>query len=394
MTKSVNTSAHSALKKAQRIVIKVGSALLMQDEHGNLRQDWMRAMAQDIAALQNLGKQVILVSSGAIALGRGELGLIQDSLTLEQSQAAAATGQIALAQAWREVLAEQGCRGAQILLTVDDTEQRRRYLNARGTLNTLLGLKVVPVINENDTVATQEIRYGDNDRLAARVAAMTSSDCLILLSDVDGLYADQNRIGEAEAHIAEVKQLDDEIYAMAGASKNRFSSGGMITKLEAARLATQAGAHMILADGRQDHALGGLIDGTSRCTFFQAHHSPHDARKSFIAGSLQNGSRVHIDAGAAKALHNGKSLLYIGVTQIEGQFERGACVAVICDGAEIARGLVEHSNSASQAFIGKQTDEIAAELDYYGRTELIHRDNLVLTHTQDDETGMGEQNDK
>ncbi|MGC6472440.1 MAG: glutamate 5-kinase [Parvibaculales bacterium] len=386
MTKPVNASAHAALKEAGRIVIKVGSALLMQDEHGNLRRDWMHAMAQDIASLQNQGKEVTLVSSGAIALGRGELGLTRNTLTLEQSQAAAATGQIALAQAWREVLAEQGCSGAQILLTLDDTEQRRRYLNARGTLNTLLGLKVVPIINENDTVATQEIRYGDNDRLAARVAAMITSDCLILLSDVDGLYADKDRIGDADAHIADVQHLGEEIYAMAGTSENRFSSGGMITKLEAARLATQAGAHMILGDGRPNHALGGLVDGTSNCTFFRAHHSPHAARKSFIAGSLQNGSRVHIDAGAAAALHKGKSLLHIGVTRIEGQFERGACVAVIAaDGTEIARGLVEHSDAASRTFIGKQTDEIAAELDYYGRTELIHRDNLVLTHKQEDE---------
>lgn len=379
----INASAHAALNKATRIVIKVGSALLMKDEYGNLRRDWMHAMAQDIAKLQHQGKEVILVSSGAVALGRGELGLTQDTLTLEQSQAAAATGQIALAQAWREVLADQNCRGAQILLTLDDTEQRRRYLNARGTLNTLLDLKVIPIINENDTVATQEIRYGDNDRLAARVAAMISADCLILLSDVDGLYAGKDRIGEADAHIAEVRDLNDDIYAMAGTSENRFSRGGMITKLEAARLATQAGTHMILADGQKNQILGSLCAGTSNCTFFQAYHSPHDARKAFIAGSLQNGSRVHIDAGAAEALQNGKSLLYIGVTQIEGEFERGACVAIIsADGAEIARGLVEHSDVTSRSFIGKQTDEIAAELNYYGRTEFIHRDNLVLTHRQ------------
>ncbi len=377
----INKAAFTALKQAKRIVIKVGSALLMQGEKGRLKYEWMRTMAQDIAKAQSTGQEIILVSSGAVALGRGELKLTQSALTLEQSQAAAATGQIALIHAWREVLAEQNCRGAQILLTLDDTEQRRRYLNARGTLNTLLELNVIPIINENDTVATQEIRYGDNDRLGARVASMISANCLVLFSDVDGLYTNSQKIGKPEAHISEVDALNDDIYRMASTSQNRYSRGGMITKLEAARIATQAGTHLILADGRKPHGLDKLMQGKSQCTFFRAHHSPHDARKSWIAGSLQADSRAYIDGGAVKALENGKSLLPIGVTLIEGQFERGACIAIIApDGQEIARGLVEHADTQARAFIGKQTDEIAQKLNYYGRGELVHRDNLVLTY--------------
>ncbi len=384
MSSPINISAQKALASAKRIVIKVGSALLMEDEKGHLSHDWMRAMAADIAEAQKNGQEIILVSSGAIALGRGELGLTQDTLTLEQSQAAAATGQIALAHAWRNVLAEQNCRGAQILLTLDDTEQRRRYLNARGTLTTLLALGVIPIINENDTVATQEIRYGDNDRLAARVSSMMTADCLILLSDVDGLYTDPSKIGDASAHIGEVQELTADIYDMAGDSMSRYSRGGMITKLEAARIATQAGGHMILADGRQPHNLSKLIQGTQNCTFFKANQAPHDARKSWIAGSLQSDSQLHIDAGAAQALANGKSLLPIGVVRVDGQFERGTCVAILDpNGQEIARGLVEHDDKQAREMMGKQTDEIQENLNYYGRGELVHRDNMVLTHHTD-----------
>lgn len=375
----ISTSKEAVLS-AKRLVIKVGSALLMQGREGDLNRDWMSTLGADIAAARQRGQEVVLVSSGAIALGRGSLGLTGAHLTLEQNQAAAAAGQIALAHAWQEILGPRELKVAQILLTLDDTEQRRRYLNARSTLSTLLQLGAIPVINENDTVATQEIRYGDNDRLAARVASMISADCLVLFSDIDGLYNDPERLGDPQAHIAEVDELNEDIFAMAGEAGSHFSSGGMKTKLQAARIATEAGASMVLTSGKADHPLQSMIEDRQRSTLFRSKANPRAARKNWIAASLQTGGKIFIDAGAGKALEQGRSLLPIGISSIEGQFERGDCVAVYGpDGVEIARGLVEHAADTAEQIIGKQTAEIAAFLSYNGRVEMIHRDNLVMT---------------
>ena len=372
--------AAQALQNAKRLVIKVGSALLMQGQSGALNKDWLAALTDDIAAARQAGKDIVLVSSGAIALGRGALSLPDGALTLEQSQAAAACGQIALAQAWQTLFDKHGLKVAQILLTYEDTEKRRRYLNARATLNTLLAQGVIPIINENDTVATQEIRYGDNDRLAARVTGMISADGLVLFSDVDGLYASPEKVGQTDAHIAVIDDINDDIAAMAGESTRQYSRGGMITKLEAARLATNAGAFMILAAGHGAHLLAALQKGQTACSLFVSHASPHTARKNWIAGSLKNDARVHIDAGAVTALENGKSLLPIGVTKIEGRFERGDCVAILApNGQEVARGLIEHDSQHAAQFKGQRTGDIQAENGDHARRELIHRDNLVLT---------------
>lgn len=374
------TRAGEALQGAKRLVLKVGSALLMQGTAGAMDKDWMKKLTGDIALAQQSGKEIILVSSGAIALGRGTLGLPDGNLALEQSQAAAATGQIALAHAWQDLFKKHGLKVAQVLLTLEDTEQRCRYLNARSTLNTLLELGAIPIINENDTVATQEIRYGDNDRLAARVASMVSADGLLLFSDVDGLYTSRDSVGQDDAHIPVIKTINDDITAMAGESAHQYSRGGMITKLEAARIATGAGAFMVLANGHGDKLLTALQTGTIRCSLFTSEATPRAARKSWIAGSLKNDSQLHIDEGAVTALQDGKSLLPIGVTKVKGAFDRGDCVAIIGpDGHEVARGLVEHDNAITANFQGKQTAEIQSEQSYNGRSALIHRDNLVLT---------------
>lgn len=369
------------INQAARLVVKIGSSLLLQND--TLNRDWLAAMAQDLAKLSKDGKKLIVVSSGAVSLGCAALGLKRNQLTLEESQAAAAAGQIELAQGWQAALAEQGLAAAQILLTAEDTEQRRRYLNARQTLTTLMAHGAVPVINENDTVATQELRYGDNDRLAARVTSMVSGDCLVLLSDIDGLYSDADRIGDAKAHIAEIPDITQDVLAMAGENAGHFGSGGMKTKLEAARIATDAGASMILASGREAHPIRNILDGKGKSTLFGTKASPRTARKDWIAASLQLGGYVHIDLGAVNALQDGKSLLPIGIKSISGDFERGDCVAILGpDGVEIARGLVEHSSETGLKIMGKQTTEIVNELSYDGRTEMVHRDNLVMTQNR------------
>jgi glutamate 5-kinase len=325
------------------------------------------------------GQEVVIVSSGAIALGRRQLGLAPGKLKLEESQAAAAVGQIRLAHAWKEVLEQHDCAVAQVLLTLGDTEERRRYLNARSTLNTLLKLGAVPVINENDTVATAEIRYGDNDRLAARVAQMASADCLVLLSDVDGLYtADPVRDALAK-FIPEVTAITPEIEAMAGGSASDVGSGGMATKVLAGRIAIAAGCNMCITIGREQHPLQ-RIEAGGRCTWFVAKASPKTVRKQWIAGLLQPAGVLHVDAGAAKALRGGKSLLPAGVTQVEGRFDRGDAVSVRdADGAEIARGLSAYSSEDARRASGRRSQELEAILGYRGRDELIHRDDLVLT---------------
>ena len=365
--------------KSKRIVVKVGSALLVDGASGELRRDWLISLCADVAGLKREGKQVILVSSGAIALGRRALGLKPGALRLEESQAAAAAGQVRLAEAYADIFAGENIVAAQILLTLGDTEERRRYLNARATLGTLLELNAVPVINENDTVATAEIKFGDNDRLGARVASMMGADQLILLSDVDGLYtADPSRDAGA-AHIPEVTSITPEFEAMATGSVSGFGRGGMASKLIAARIATGAGCDVIIAKGESLNPLA-KIAGGARHTIFRASMTPAAARKRWIAGVLQPQGVLMIDDGAVKALTEGKSLLPAGIRQIDGRFERGDAVLVKDrEGREIARGLAAYNASDAERIAGKRTVEIEAILGYRGRDEMIHRDDLALT---------------
>jgi len=368
---------------AKRVVIKIGSALLVDQSTGMVRRDWLAALSQDVAMLRARGAQVLIVSSGSIAAGRRHLGLQDRSLKLEEKQAAAATGQITLAHAYQESLAAEGFTAAQILLTPSDTEVRRRHLNARATILQLLSLGAVPVINENDTVATQEIRYGDNDRLAARVATMVSADTLVLLSDIDGLYtADPRKHAEAK-HLPVIDRLTPEILAMAGdvavsAERGGFSTGGMVTKLEAAKIALGGGCRMIIARGNDAHPLQALADG-ARCTVFTAPEKPVAARKRWIAGQLNASGTVVVDKGAAAALANGKSLLPAGVVRVEGEFERGDPVSVNGpDGARLAIGLIAYSSADARKIVGRQSKEIADILGFEGRSALVHRDDLAL----------------
>jgi glutamate 5-kinase len=367
------------LSSARLVVVKVGSALLVDAESGELSRAWLESLCADIAALKREGKEVLLVSSGAIALGRRALGLKAGALRLEESQAAAAAGQVRLAEAYADILAGEGIVAAQILLTLDDTEGRRRYLNARATLKTLLELGAVPVINENDTVATSEIRFGDNDRLAARVASMMQADALILLSDVDGLYTADPGRDPAARHIAEVAAITPEIEAMAGGSLSGFGRGGMQSKLEAAKIASAAGCQTVIAKGQALHPVAAIVSG-ARSTRFLANTTPAAARKRWIAGVLHPEGVLVIDDGAVKALKTGKSLLPAGVRQVDGRFERGDAVLVRDkNGGEIARGLAAYGAADAERIAGKRSLEIEAILGYRGRDEMIHRDDLALT---------------
>ncbi|MDZ4381286.1 MAG: glutamate 5-kinase [Parvibaculum sp.] len=365
------------LEKAQRVVVKIGSALLTDPETGKLNRTWLQAMVEDVARMRARGQEMLIVSSGAISLGRRALKLAPGALKLEESQAAAAVGQIGLAHAFQEILSAYGFSCAQILLTLEDTEERRRYLNARSTIQTLLKLGAVPVINENDTVATTEIRYGDNDRLAARVASMVSADCLVLLSDVDGLYTAPPHLPGAK-HLAEVAEITPEIEAMAGDAASIYSRGGMKTKIAAARIATEGGARMAIANGSALHPLKAIEEG-ARCTWFAAHSTPFAARKRWISGSLKSLGAITIDDGAVKALAQGRSLLPAGVTAVEGEFGCGDAVTVR-DGAghEIARGLSAYASEDARAIMGHPSQEIEELLGFSGRAEIIHRDDLVL----------------
>ena len=366
------------LTQARRIVVKVGSALLVDGDTGRINRAWLETLVEDLLRLRKRGQRVILVSSGAIALGRRRLGLKHGVLRLEESQAAAAVGQIRLAHAYKELL--EGCdvTVAQVLLTLEDSERRRRYLNARATLESLLALGALPVINENDTVATAEIRYGDNDRLAARVAQMAGADCLVLLSDVEGLYsADPNREPGAR-FIHEVPQITPEIEAMAGRSASQVGSGGMAAKIVAARIAMAAGCHMCIAAGVHRHPLRRIEEGAD-CTWFVPSATPAAARKQWIAGTLRPAGAITIDAGAQRALLEGRSLLPAGVTAARGRFDRGDTVSVLAaDGAEIARGIVAYSDVDAARIMGRRSSEIADILGFRGRDEMIHRDDLVL----------------
>jgi glutamate 5-kinase len=361
---------------ARRIVVKVGSSLLVESE--SLRRDWLKSLCRDIAALRNDGKEVLLVSSGAIALGRRVLKLHAGALKLEESQAAAAAGQVRLAEAWVDGFAAEGAAAAQILLTLSDTEDRARYLNARATLRTLLSLGAVPVINENDTVATAEIRFGDNDRLAARVASMMEADLLVLLSDVDGLYSADPAHDPQAKHFAEIPRITPDIEAMAGRSSSGLGRGGMTSKLMAAKIATAAGAEVVIAEGKIDHPLSAIRQG-ARHSRFLSHGTPASARKRWIAGGLKVEGALTIDAGAAKALLEGKSLLPAGVRAIEGKFARGDAVSVReADGHELARGLCAYSGEDARKIAGRRSGEIETILGYRGRDEMVHRDDLVL----------------
>lgn len=365
---------------ASRIVVKIGSSLLVDMQSGKLRDDWLKSLSSDLADLKQGGADIAIVSSGAIALGRRVLGFRQTRLKLEESQAAAAVGQVALARAWQQALASHEMIAAQVLLTLYDTEERRRYLNARSTLTALLARGAVPVINENDTVATSEIRYGDNDRLAARVASMISADCLVLLSDVDGLYTKAPDEADAE-HIELVTEITPEISDMAGQSATDVGTGGMETKVKAARIAMEAGAAMVIASGRVPHPIKQVIDG-ARCTWFEPGASPSAARKRWIAGTLDPLGRLKVDDGAAKALGQGRSLLPAGVVSVDGRFAKGDAVAIV-NGAdeEIARGLVAYDVEEARKIAGRKSTEIEEILGYRGRDELIHRDDLVLKGT-------------
>ncbi len=366
------------LQDASRLVVKIGSSLLIDPDTGQMNRDWLDALVGELVRLHRRGQQVIVVSSGAIALGRHYLGLGGDRSRLEDHQAAAAAGQILLAHAYQELLGKRDIKVAQILLTLDDTENRRRYLNARNTMETLLASAVIPVINENDSVATQEIRYGDNDRLAARVAEMTSSDCLVLLSDVAGLYdKDPTHYKEAQL-IPTVMEITPELQASAGASTTRFGSGGMATKLEAAKICFSAGCATVIASGRQGQPLQSIED-CEPCTWFVPGCSPLAARKQWIAGTLTPAGKLIIDDGAQSALMSGRSLLPVGVMMVEGEFQRGDAVVVAnSEGTEIARGLAAYSSEDARVIQGRQSKDIGSLLGYRGRNEIIHRDNLVL----------------
>ena len=367
-----------SLKDASRIIIKVGSSLLVQPESGRLNRTWLASLAGEVARLRARGQQVLLVSSGAISLGRRYLGLRPDQRRLDEKQAAAAAGQVILAHAYQELLGKRDIKVAQVLLTLEDTENRQRYLNARNTLETLLALGAVPVINENDTVATAEIRYGDNDRLGARVAEMVSGDCLVLLSDVDGLYDANPSENPAARLIPEVDEITPEIEALAGAPGSEFGSGGMVTKLVAARIALSAGCTTVIADGRRLKPLRAIESGKP-CTWFRPRRTPLAARKQWIAGTLKPRGMLTIDAGAEKALKAGRSLLPVGVLSVSGSFGRGDAVSVVSrDGRDLARGLAVYGSDEAGRILGRKSEEIEAILGYREGDELIHRDNLVV----------------
>jgi glutamate 5-kinase len=375
MKPAVNTPR---LTDFRRIVVKIGSSLLVDAKGGRLNEKWLASLAADIAALHAEKRDVLVVSSGAIALGRTVLKLAAGELALEDNQGAAAVGQIALARTWTEALSRHGITAGQVLVTLGDTEERRRYLNARSTIDRLLHWRAVPVINENDTVATNEIRYGDNDRLAARVATMMSADLLVLLSDVDGLYDAPPGTGATARHVPRVERITPEIEAMAGAAGSGLSRGGMQTKIEAGKIATAAGTHMVIASGHFDHPLRVIEDG-ARCTWFLTAGNPVTARKKWIAGSLEPKGTLTIDAGAVAALRRGNSLLPVGVVRIDGGFARGDAVIIRGpDGVEIGRGLCAYDAEDAQKIRGRSSGEIDAILGFSGRAEMVHRDDLVV----------------
>jgi glutamate 5-kinase len=366
-----------ALSEFRRLVVKVGSSLLI-DADGNVHRRWLEGFAEDIATLQGDGHQVLVVSSGAIAIGSTILDINKRRARLEDLQAAAAAGQVQLVHAYQEALGLHGIAAAQILLTPEDTENRRRFLNARGTLEKLLERAVIPIINENDTVATEEICYGDNDRLAARVAQMVMADALLLLSDVDGLYTADPGSDTAAEHIPEVRKITDDVQRMAGETRSDIGSGGMATKVQAARIATHAGCSTVIACGAIERPIEALAAG-GRCTIFRAEGSPASARKQWLAGVLEVRGELRIDDGAGNALNDGKSLLPVGVVDVVGNFRRGDVVTLVnCAGRELGRGLAEYSDDEARRLAGCRSEQIEERLGYRGRSVMVHRDELVL----------------
>ena len=366
------------LAAGRRVVVKIGSDLLVDDEHGTVHRHWLETLAEDLAVCRGRGQELVIVSSGAIAVGRRHLRLSDGDLRLEEKQAAAATGMVRLAHAYQEILEKHGMTVAQVLLTLDDSENRRRYINARNTLEVLLRAGAVPLINENDTVATDEIRFGDNDRLAARVAAMIGADTLVLLSNVDGLYTADPLTDKDARLIPEVRDITPEIEALAGAVATGYGSGGMVTKLAAAKVALGAGCRMVIADGSALHPLKRIEDGAP-CTWFLPSATPRTARKRWIAGTLRPAGTITVDDGALRALEKGKSLLPAGVIAAEGDFQRGDAVVVKGPGGrEVARGLTAYSAADARRIMGHKSGEIEGLLGYRGRDEMIHRDDLVL----------------
>ncbi|MBL1419030.1 MAG: glutamate 5-kinase [Alphaproteobacteria bacterium] len=370
------------LKNAKKIVIKIGSSLLIDTADGQLRQAWLDALGQDVTALIAQGKQVIIVSSGAIALGRAKAGFVKGKLKLEQSQAAAAIGQIALAKAYENAFIQHNIQVAQVLLSLEDSENRKRYINATNTLNTLTSLGFVPIINENDTIATTEIRFGDNDRLAARVASMVSADMLILLSDVDGLYNANPQTDKDAEHIPVIKNITTEIQKVAGSRGSDYGTGGMVTKILAAQIATESGCNMLIADGRANNPINAILNG-SKSSIFLAQNTPTAARKKWLNATLEPKGTLTIDKGAENALLNGKSLLSAGVTKVTGNFDNGDTLDIQnLSGMVIAHGLTNYDSKDAKQIIGKKSHEIADILGYAGRTNIVHRNNLVLTKSK------------
>jgi glutamate 5-kinase len=365
------------LTSAKRIVVKIGSALLV-GQGGTINRNWLTTVCEDIAALKHNHQEIIIVTSGAVAIGRRQLGLNYRGLRLEEKQAAAATGQIKLAHAYQEMLAAHHFTVAQLLLTLDDSENRQRYLNARNTLETLLKLNAIPLINENDSVATQELRFGDNDRLAARVAQMVGADCLILLSDIDGLYSADPRHHSEARFIPDVTEITPDIEAMAGQSGSHHGSGGMVTKIQAAKIALAAGCSMVIAPGKTPHPIH-AIQNLGRCTWFTTNQEPITARKQWIAGSLQVQGKVSVDEGAVHALIKGGSLLAVGITDIHGDFQKGDAIIIMNQsGQAIAKGLVDYSAEEVRLIMKRKSSDFEALLGYHGSDEIIHRDNLVV----------------
>jgi glutamate 5-kinase len=376
----VEEARHAAvLAAARRVTVKVGSSLLVDAGSEGIRHEWLSTLGADIARLRDQGKQLVVVSSGAVALGRRHLDL-KKSARLSLKQAAAAAGQPLLMQAWEQVFAPFGIPTAQLLLTIDDTESRRRWLNGRATMEVLLASGALPVINENDSVATEELRYGDNDRLSARVAQMIQGDLLILLSDVDGLYAANPARDPGARHVPHVEAITEEVERWAGgASGTGVGSGGMRTKLAAARIAQGFGCATIIASGRSNHPLGAIASGEARATVIDAAGTPARAYKQWIAGALVPAGAVTIDDGAAKALAAGRSLLPAGVRSVQGNFERGACLRILdVQGREVARGISAYNSAETEAILGCPSSDIAERLGYSGPDELIHRNDLVL----------------
>ncbi len=365
------------IENNRRLVIKVGSSLLIGDD-GHVHRHWLEGFADDIAMLHGKGHELLVVSSGAIAIGSTVLGINKRRAKLEDLQAAAAAGQVQLVHAYQETLDVHNITAAQVLLTPGDTENRRRFLNARGTLSRLLECGVVPIINENDTVATEEIRYGDNDRLAARVSQLVMADALILLSDVDGLYSADPRQNDAAKHIPEVPNVTDEVLRSAGETQSEIGSGGMATKVQAARIATHAGCSTVITSGAIERPMSALAAG-ARCTVFRAEGTPAAARKQWLAGALEVRGQLRLDDGAVRALREGGSLLPVGVVQVTGNFLRGDVVTVIDgNGVELGRGLAEYSSDEAALIAGCQSERIAEQLGYRGRSVMLHRDQLVL----------------